>query len=129
VPAVVQVQYTALPHYEDKFEDFKADTIVLRRRFTPEGKQERAKTLEARRRCCSQRTQVVLLGGLMVASSNGMLTWSDMCPAGDDTLVREGDKLPADSLVLSTKNIWSIIRSQKDLNLPAHKVGRQTTAC
>jgi hypothetical protein len=47
-----------------------------------------------------------------------------MCPAGDDTLVREGDKLPADSLVLSTNNIWSIIRSQKDLNLPAHKVGR-----
>lgn len=43
--------------------------------------------------------------------------------AGDDTLVRAGDKLPADSLVLSTKNIWSIIKSQKDLNLPAHKVG------
>jgi hypothetical protein len=37
-------------------------------------------------------------------------------------LVRAGDKLPADSLVLSTKNIWSIIKSQKDLNLPAHKV-------
>lgn len=33
----LQVQYTALPHYEDKFEDFKADTVVLRRRFTPEG--------------------------------------------------------------------------------------------
>jgi hypothetical protein len=34
---VLQVQYTALPHYEDKFEDFKADTVVLRRRFTPDG--------------------------------------------------------------------------------------------
>jgi hypothetical protein len=33
----VQVQYTALPHYEDKYEDFIADTVVLRRRFTPEG--------------------------------------------------------------------------------------------
>lgn len=33
------------------------------------------------------------------------------------------DKLPADSLVLSTKQIWEVIRSQKDLNLPAHKVG------
>lgn len=33
----LQVQYTALPHYEDKFEDFKADTVVLRRRFTPDG--------------------------------------------------------------------------------------------
>lgn len=31
-------------------------------------------------------------------------------------------RLPADSLVLSTRNIWGIIRSQKDLNLPAHKV-------
>lgn len=50
-------------------------------------------------------------------------------PAGDDTLVREGDKLPADSLVLSTKNIWSIIKSQKDLNLPAHKVRRIESAC
>lgn len=49
--------------------------------------------------------------------------WHACDPAGDDTLVREGDKLPADSLVLSTKNIWDIIRSQKDLNLPAHKVG------
>lgn len=37
--------------------------------------------------------------------------------------MREGDKLPADSLVLSTKNIWDFIKSQKDLNLPAHKVG------
>lgn len=36
--------------------------------------------------------------------------------------MREGDKLPADSLVLSTRNIWGIIKSQKDLNLPAHKV-------
>ena len=37
----LQVQYTALPHYEDKFEDFKADTVVLRRRFTPEGERHK----------------------------------------------------------------------------------------
>jgi hypothetical protein len=43
----VQVQYTALPHYEDKFEDFKADTVVLRRRFTPEGEQQRASSAQA----------------------------------------------------------------------------------
>lgn len=34
----MQVQYTALPHYEDKYEDFVADTTVLRRRFTEDGK-------------------------------------------------------------------------------------------
>uniref|UniRef100_A0A383VTW4 Protein ROOT HAIR DEFECTIVE 3 homolog n=1 Tax=Tetradesmus obliquus TaxID=3088 RepID=A0A383VTW4_TETOB len=73
-----EVQYTALPHYEDKYEDFLADTVVLRRRFTQDG---------------------------------------------DDSLVRAANgRLPADSLVLSTRNIWGIIRSQKDLNLPAHKV-------
>eukprot|EP00879_Flechtneria_rotunda_P005764 GHRR01006065.1.p1 GENE.GHRR01006065.1~~GHRR01006065.1.p1 ORF type:complete len:797 (+),score=315.22 GHRR01006065.1:159-2549(+) len=73
-----EVQYTALPHYEDKYEDFVADTVVLRRRFTTEG---------------------------------------------EASLVRVApDKLPADSLVLSTQNIWGIIKSQKDLNLPAHKV-------
>jgi len=43
IPCVcLQVQYTALPHYEDKFEDFKADTVVLRRRFTPEGEVHKA---------------------------------------------------------------------------------------
>jgi hypothetical protein len=47
--------------------------------------------------------------------------------AGDDSLVRTGDgRLPADSLVLSTRNIWGIIKSQKDLNLPAHKVRRSS---
>lgn len=34
----------------------------------------------------------------------------------------EHDKLPADALPLSIENIWAVIRSQKDLNLPAHKV-------
>jgi hypothetical protein len=44
--------------------------------------------------------------------------------SGDDSLVRAANgRLPADSLVLSTRNIWGIIKSQKDLNLPAHKVG------
>ena len=31
------VQYAGLPHFEEKFEDFIADTVVLRRRFTLEG--------------------------------------------------------------------------------------------
>jgi hypothetical protein len=38
--------------------------------------------------------------------------------------VRAGsERLPADTLALSTSNIWRVIKSQKDLNLPAHKVG------
>jgi hypothetical protein len=32
------------------------------------------------------------------------------------------DKLPAAALALSTKKVWEVIRTQRDLNLPAHKV-------
>lgn len=32
-----QLQYAALHSYEDKPEDFMADTVVLRRRFTEDG--------------------------------------------------------------------------------------------
>ena len=46
-----------------------------------------------------------------------------VCAADEDTLVRtSGDKLPAAALALSTKKVWEVIRSQRDLNLPAHKV-------
>lgn len=43
---------------------------------------------------------------------------------GDETLVMPHDTLPADSLPLSLGGIWGVIKSQKDLNLPAHKVVR-----
>ena len=36
--------------------------------------------------------------------------------------MREDDKLPGAAFSLSIKKIWEVIRSQKDLNLPAHKV-------
>ena len=43
--------------------------------------------------------------------------------ADEDTLVRtSADKLPAAALALSTKKVWEVIRNQRDLNLPAHKV-------
>ena len=35
---------------------------------------------------------------------------------------QSNDRLPAAALALSTKKVWEVIRSQKDLNLPAHKV-------
>ena len=34
------------------------------------------------------------------------------------------DKLPGDALTLSLQKVWEVIRDQKDLNLPAHKVQR-----
>lgn len=42
---------------------------------------------------------------------------------GASLVRRHPDQLPAGALPLSTANIWAVIRSQKDLNLPAHKVG------
>ncbi|MEW5304073.1 MAG: hypothetical protein WDW36_006707 [Sanguina aurantia] len=72
------VQYAGLSHFEEKYEDFLADTVMLRRRFTTEG---------------------------------------------DESLVDlETDRLPADSFAMSTEQIWDVIHSQKDLNLPAHKI-------
>lgn len=73
-----EVQYAALHNFEDREEDFRADVVTLRRRFSAEG---------------------------------------------DDTLVRVSqDALPGDAFALSMGNLWDIIKSQKDLNLPAHKV-------
>ena len=49
-------------------------------------------------------------------------TCPHVVPLSDDSLVRKhDDQLPVSALPLSTANIWSVIRSQKDLNLPAHK--------
>lgn len=37
------------------------------------------------------------------------------------------DKLPGHALALSLQKVWEIIRDQKDLNLPAHKVCARTS--
>lgn len=43
--------------------------------------------------------------------------------AGDESLVRVNEtKLPGDVLTMNLKKIWEVIKDQKDLNLPAHKV-------
>ena len=45
--------------------------------------------------------------------------------AEEDSLVRTSpDKLPGHTLALSMQKVWEVIREQKDLNLPAHKVTR-----
>lgn len=35
-----QVRFAGLPHYEERHEDFLADAVVLRRRFTPDSECE-----------------------------------------------------------------------------------------
>lgn len=46
-----------------------------------------------------------------------------MCPTGEDSLVHVSqDALPGDAFALSLNKVWEVIKSQKDLNLPAHKV-------
>lgn len=43
--------------------------------------------------------------------------------ADEESLVRiSDDKLPGNSLAFSMRKMWEQIRTQKDLNLPAHKV-------
>ena len=35
--AGLQIQYSSLPNYEEREEDFNAEAVLLRRRFTEEG--------------------------------------------------------------------------------------------
>ncbi len=144
-----QVQYAALSHFEERYEDFMADTVVLRRRFSPDGgwaAEEDAPVLIGPKRLRRwlgpgglQRPGVGPLRGipkgLKGGSNNSALhavrpssphTLSG--PPDEETLLRGDEKLPGDSFALSIRNIWEVIRSQKDLNLPAHKVQRNGTA-
>lgn len=46
-----------------------------------------------------------------------------VCLTGADSLVHVSqDALPGDAFALSLNKVWEVIKSQKDLNLPAHKV-------
>ena len=82
-----ELQYAALSNYEDRPEDFAAESIVLRRRFTRDA-------------------------------------------AEDESLLREGgEKLPGQALALSMVKAWEVIKENKDLNLPAHRVMVATIRC
>lgn len=37
-------------------------------------------------------------------------------------MAHSGDRLPGSSLALSMSELWQVIKEQRDLNLPAHKV-------
>ncbi|KAI8105747.1 hypothetical protein M9434_000329 [Picochlorum sp. BPE23] len=82
-----ELQYAALPNYEDRLEEFMAECTILRRRFTHDA-------------------------------------------ADDESLLRMStDKLPGQALGLSMVKVWDVIKENKDLNLPAHRVMVATIRC
>ena len=66
----------------------------------------------------------------MHALTNAESQCQVVCAADEgQSLVRPAeDKLPGHALPLSLQRLWQVIREQKDLNLPAHKVIRTPTA-
>ncbi|MCJ1422124.1 Cell wall protein rhd3 [Sticta canariensis] len=75
-----QVEYASLPNFEEKEDDFRAESYLLRKRFE-------------------------------VEEEDALATTST-------------DQLPGSSLALSMAKLWQVIKEQRDLNLPAHKVTR-----
>lgn len=74
-----EVKYSALSNFEEREEDFRAEAVMLRRRFT-----------------------------------------EDESP---DSLVRvSSEKVPGNAVMLSMAKVWEVIKDNKDLNLPAHRV-------
>ncbi len=108
-PLVSQVKYAGLSHFEEKHEDFLADTVTLRRRFTLEG-------------VCVCGGGAPRSGATACARQPLLCAPAWPCPAGDDTLVRASEQLPGAAFSLSLEQMWDTIKHQKDLNLPAHKV-------
>jgi len=75
-----EIQYAALSNYEDRTDEFMAESTLLRRRFTDDAND-------------------------------------------DEGLLRQSPhKLPGQALALSMDKVWEIVRENKDLNLPAHRV-------
>ena len=116
----MQVKYAALPNFEEREEDFRAESVLLRRRFTDEG------TALLR----SQVTPGCKLSSCVMTRRPSQRSvcvsrCRVVCIAADEgqSLVRPAeDKLPGHALALSLQRLWQVIREQKDLNLPAHKV-------
>jgi hypothetical protein len=93
------VQYAALPHYEERHEEFCAEVDALRRRFSLGGG-----------------------GGGGGESGAAVAGNGDLVPSSSSGGDGAEPRLPADAFAMSAAGIWDVIRAQKDLNLPAHKV-------
>lgn len=114
----MKVKYAALPNFEEREEDFRAESVLLRRRFTDEG----ASLLSLHvRLLCRGVTQRPMRCSIRMPHCHLI------CAADEgQSLVRPAeDKLPGHALPLSMQRLWQVIREQKDLNLPAHKVALQ----
>eukprot|EP00210_Caulerpa_lentillifera_P002250 g2162.t1 len=48
---------------------------------------------------------------------------------GENSFVKLEGRLPGDAVPLSTEKVWEVIKSHKDLDLPAHKIMVATTRC
>ena len=142
----VQMVYSSLPNFEEKEEDFRAESVLLRRRFTDESMLSTSPNREDFMGAMQTTASRWLKSGC-VAYGNSLMpqksaVYKQVVKAGrpearqgvpkaigwcadEDTLVRVSrDKLPGDALALSLQKVWEVIRDQKDLNLPAHKVQR-----
>ena len=116
-PVPLQMVYSSLPNFEEREEDFRAESVLLRRRFTDES------MLAALLPCCQLDMQHGVQSLLWECRRPRKRPSSRCSHADEDTLVRlSRDKLPGDALALSLQKVWEVIRDQKDLNLPAHKV-------
>lgn len=97
-----EVRFASLPNYEERPEDFQAEAVMLRRRFSAEELPEWEE------------------GGAS-ALDDGT---SPALDAPGATLLRRPatDRLPAAALSLSFARAWEAISSHRDLDLPAHRI-------
>ena len=122
----VKVHYSSLPNFEEREEEFRAESVLLRRRFTHEGAAH-GFTCLPQRGPDSHRALIAVAGPAPLGTSHAVLSVLALetlaGSAEEDSLVRvSNDKLPGHALALSLQKVWEVIQHQKDLNLPAHKV-------
>jgi Root hair defective 3 GTP-binding protein (RHD3) len=119
----VKVKYAALPNFEEREEDFRAESVLLRRRFTDEGAlytglHTTSPATPGKAIFCGSTIALCLSCGVC-HSHHKLIRTAD---EGHSLVQPAEDKLPGHALPLSMQRLWQIIREQKDLNLPAHKV-------
>jgi protein SEY1 len=91
---IFELRYTALPNYEDAEDAFRTEVADLRARFDSRAPDS------------------------LVSAAGGATSGS----ASSAAAAAGGGRLPGSALPLSFAKMWEVVRSQRDLNLPAHKV-------
>jgi hypothetical protein len=128
------VRYAALSNYEDRPDDFLADATILRRRFTDDGEGPRralaaalaaAAVVEVLPFFGSREPPVFVRCPRRRAPRACSPRPAPPRPAADDGdgfLLHSPDKLPGQALALSLSKVWEVVRDNRDLSLPAHRV-------